>query len=87
MTHTPMYKYLHYCSTQWEWFKLSKLSERLPGNGLSDDAPEVRNAALYALGQFAEHFQPDIVKYSNEVKQELGHLNCCLSQLVKIFNV
>ncbi|XP_063678684.1 importin-4-like [Bolinopsis microptera] len=40
---------------------------KLAGNGLSDEAPEVRNAALYALGQFAEHFQPDIVKYSNEI--------------------
>jgi len=46
---------------------------KLAGNGLSDDAPEVRNAALYALGQFAEHFQPEISKYSNEILPVLCH--------------
>ena len=39
------------------------------GAGLQDEAGEVRNAALYALGQFAEHFQPDITKYSDEVSE------------------
>lgn len=40
---------------------------QIAGNGLQDTEPIVRNAALYALGQFAEHFQPGISDYSNEI--------------------
>lgn len=29
--------------------------------------PQVRNAALFALGQFSEHLQPDISKYAEEI--------------------
>lgn len=35
--------------------------------GVSDSSTQVRNAALFALGQFSEHLQPDISKYSNEL--------------------
>ncbi|XP_072013320.1 importin-4-like [Amphiura filiformis] len=31
--------------------------------GITDPHPAVRNAALFALGQFSEHLQPDISKY------------------------
>ncbi|KAG8455383.1 hypothetical protein GDO86_001542 [Hymenochirus boettgeri] len=34
---------------------------------LSDDCQVVRNAALFALGQFSEHLQPDISNYSDSV--------------------
>nr|XP_033340225.1 importin-4-like [Megalopta genalis] len=35
--------------------------------GITDSVPVVRNAALFALGQFSEHLQPDISKYSSEL--------------------
>lgn len=35
--------------------------------GIVDPNPTVRNAALFALGQFSEHLQPDISKYADEV--------------------
>ncbi|KAK2578828.1 hypothetical protein KPH14_002445 [Odynerus spinipes] len=35
--------------------------------GITDAAPVVRNAALFALGQFSEHLQPDISQYSSEL--------------------
>ncbi|KAK7498967.1 hypothetical protein BaRGS_00009776 [Batillaria attramentaria] len=35
--------------------------------GLNDPEPMVRNAALFALGQFSEHLQPDITKYTSEL--------------------
>ncbi|KAI4495616.1 hypothetical protein M0802_008451 [Mischocyttarus mexicanus] len=35
--------------------------------GIADAAPIVRNAALFALGQFSEHLQPDISQYSYEL--------------------
>ncbi|KAJ8957095.1 hypothetical protein NQ318_007310 [Aromia moschata] len=38
----------------------------------------VRNAALFALGQFAEHLQPEISKYSSELLPVLFE---CLSQI------
>lgn len=34
---------------------------------LTDPAIIVRNAALFALGQFAEHLQPDISKFASEL--------------------
>lgn len=34
---------------------------------ISDDSHVVRNAALYALGQFSEHLQPDISSYADSV--------------------
>ncbi|XP_056381767.1 importin-4 [Hyla sarda] len=34
---------------------------------ITDENPVVRNAALYALGQFSEHLQPDISGYSESV--------------------
>nr|XP_056719335.1 importin-4 [Euleptes europaea] len=34
---------------------------------LSDDSQVVRNAALFALGQFSENLQPDIARYSDEI--------------------
>lgn len=35
--------------------------------GITDSSPTVRNAALYALGQFSEHLQPEISQYSSEL--------------------
>ncbi|XP_014603697.1 PREDICTED: importin-4-like isoform X1 [Polistes canadensis] len=35
--------------------------------GIADAAPIVRSAALFALGQFSEHLQPDISQYSYEL--------------------
>ncbi|KOC63425.1 Importin-4 [Habropoda laboriosa] len=35
--------------------------------GITDSIPVVRNAALFALGQFSEHLQPDISHYSSEL--------------------
>lgn len=35
--------------------------------GITDTAPVVRNAALFALGQFSEYLQPDISQYSSEL--------------------
>ncbi|XP_011860165.1 PREDICTED: importin-4-like [Vollenhovia emeryi] len=35
--------------------------------GISYPSPVVRNAALYALGQYSEHLQPEISQYSSEL--------------------
>ncbi|XP_067002902.2 importin-4 [Anabrus simplex] len=35
--------------------------------GITDPAGVVRNAALFALGQFSEHLQPDISRYASEL--------------------
>lgn len=35
--------------------------------GITDQNPTIRNSALFALGQFAEHLQPEISQYSEEV--------------------
>ncbi|XP_014209388.1 importin-4 [Copidosoma floridanum] len=35
--------------------------------GIGADEPVVRNAALFALGQFSEHLQPDISRYAHEL--------------------
>ncbi|XP_076170729.1 importin-4 [Ptiloglossa arizonensis] len=35
--------------------------------GITDSIPVVRNAALFALGQFSEHLQPEISQYSFEL--------------------
>lgn len=35
--------------------------------GITDPNAPVRNGALFALGQFSEHLQPDISKYADEV--------------------
>ncbi|XP_041375551.1 importin-4-like [Gigantopelta aegis] len=35
--------------------------------GLRDSEPLVRNAALFALGQFSEHLQPDISKFASQL--------------------
>ncbi|KAL8177175.1 UNVERIFIED_CONTAM: hypothetical protein K2H54_042879, partial [Gekko kuhli] len=34
---------------------------------LSDNSQVVRNAALFALGQFSEHLQPDIARHADEI--------------------
>ncbi|XP_057376777.1 importin-4-like [Daphnia carinata] len=36
-------------------------------NGIKHPQAYVRNAALYAVGQFSEHLQPDIDKYANDI--------------------
>ncbi|XP_026575342.1 importin-4-like [Pseudonaja textilis] len=41
--------------------------------GLGDDSQVVRNAALFALGQFSENLQPDIVRFSDEIMPLLLH--------------
>lgn len=35
--------------------------------GITDNNPIIRNSALFALGQFSEHLQPEISQYSEEV--------------------
>lgn len=35
--------------------------------GIVDNTPIVRNAALFALGQFSEHLQPEISQYASEI--------------------
>jgi hypothetical protein len=35
--------------------------------GITDSNPVIRNSALFALGQFAEHLQPEISQHSEEV--------------------
>lgn len=35
--------------------------------GITDSNPVIRNSALFALGQFSEHLQPEISQYSEEV--------------------
>lgn len=35
--------------------------------GITDSNSIVRNAALFALGQFSEHLQPEISQYANEI--------------------
>ena len=35
--------------------------------GIRHPQNHVRNAALYAVGQFSEHLQPDIDKYANDI--------------------
>ena len=37
------------------------------GMGIKHEVPAVRNAALYALGQFSEYMQPEINEYANEI--------------------
>ncbi|XP_055534571.1 importin-4-like [Wyeomyia smithii] len=35
--------------------------------GITDPNPMIRNAALFALGQFSEHLQPEISQYAEEI--------------------
>lgn len=36
-------------------------------SGITDPNPMIRNAALFALGQFSEHLQPEISQYAEEI--------------------
>lgn len=36
-------------------------------NGILDQTPIVRNSAFFALGQFSEHLQPDIIKHAESI--------------------
>ena len=36
-------------------------------NGIKHPQSNVRNSALYAVGQFSEHLQPDIIKFANDI--------------------
>ncbi|KAL8619425.1 hypothetical protein ACOMHN_011776 [Nucella lapillus] len=47
--------------------KLMKVMLHSVCQGLNDAEPVVRNAALFALGQFSEHLQPDITKFAAEL--------------------
>ncbi|XP_076449742.1 importin-4-like [Babylonia areolata] len=47
--------------------KLMKVMLQSVCQGLNDGEPMVRNAALFALGQFSEHLQPDITKFASEL--------------------
>lgn len=48
-------------------------------SGIKHPMPIVRNAALYALGQFSEYMQPDINNYANDILPVLLHYldNAC----------
>lgn len=52
--------------------------------GITDPNPVVRNAALFALGQFSEYLQPDISRYSSELLpilfEYLGHICTFIKQ-------
>lgn len=48
--------------------------------GINDSQPIVRNAALFALGRFAEYLQPDISTFSSEL------LPILFEQLQRIYN-
>ena len=43
------------------------------GMGIKHQVPAVRNAALYALGQFSEYMQPEINEYANDILPVLIH--------------
>ncbi|XP_069490065.1 importin-4 [Ambystoma mexicanum] len=47
---------------------------------LGDDNVVVRNAALFALGQFSENLQPDIIKFSDEIMPLLLNYLAVLEQ-------
>lgn len=47
---------------------------------LGDDTVVVRNAALFALGQFSENLQPDIIKFSDEIMPLLLNYLAVLEQ-------
>ncbi|KAK0045008.1 importin-4 [Biomphalaria pfeifferi] len=52
--------------------------------GLSDPSHIVRNAALFAVGQFSEHLQPDISKYASELLPILfQYLNKSMEEMEK----
>jgi len=43
-------------------------------SGITQNEPVLRNAALFALGQFAEHLQPEISEYASELMPILLNL-------------
>ena len=50
--------------------------------GITDSNPVIRNSALFALGQFSEHLQPEISQYSEEVLPILfDYLNLLSNQI------
>ena len=60
---------------------LSSFLERIC-RGITDSAPVVRNAALFALGQFSEHLQPEISGYASELLPILmQHLSQICTQI------
>ncbi|XP_058803486.1 importin-4-like [Phymastichus coffea] len=51
-------------------------------SGITNSQPVVRNAALFALGQFSEHLQPDISRYADELLPVLlQYLNQTTTQI------
>lgn len=52
--------------------------------GITDSNSMVRNAALFALGQFSEHLQPEISQYANEILPLLfGFLDSVCAQIAQ----
>ncbi|XP_076355100.1 importin-4-like isoform X1 [Tachypleus tridentatus] len=52
----------------------------LIGQGITDSDQIVKNAALFALGQFSEHLQPDISKFASDLLPLLFNFLSQLSQ-------
>ena len=52
------------------------------GMGIKHQVPAVRNAALYALGQFSEYMQPEINEYANDILPVLiSYLDSACAQI------
>lgn len=69
-----------------EYIRLKYLQDFLQCicQGITDNSPIVRNAALFALGQFSEYLQPEISQYAQELLpvlfQYLGQMCAHLKQ-------
>ncbi len=53
--------------------KITTINKTPLDSGIKHQTPLVRNAALYALGQFSEYMQPDISDYANDILPVLIH--------------
>lgn len=54
------------------------------GSGIKHEHPSVRNAALYALGQYSEFLQPEISEYANDILPVLYDYLDSYSRLVQV---
>lgn len=52
--------------------------------GITDANPVIRNSALFALGQFSEHLQPEISQFSEEVLPILFDYLMLLSNQIRV---
>ena len=66
MTHISLYHLVENTDLHLCFRYLQEFLERVI-KGFEDPHSGVRNGAMFALGQFSEHLQPGITKYSNEL--------------------